>query len=246
MRLSSLIPVSLLAGLAAGQLIGPVGPTTNLEDKNIECNILDYGGVADNQTDVAASIEATFTECVLNNPKSRLVVPEGNYLIKRSVVLSNGTNWAFQLDGLITAAYGGNWTVDRELILQGFAGEQIINSTINGEGDGKFLLDVLVIVNAVDFEFYSSNGLGAFQGQGYIYRNLDNTDRPRLVRLISPTNASVHDLILVDSPKFHIVFDFAVNLEAYHLTIRGANLGSYDGIDAIGTNYYIHDNEASR
>ncbi|BCR94991.1 uncharacterized protein AKAW2_12037S [Aspergillus luchuensis] len=246
MRLPSLIPLSLLAGLTAGQLIGPVGPTTNLEDKTIECNILDYGGVADNQTDVAASIEATFGECVLNNPKSRLVIPEGNYLIKRSVVLSNGTNWAFQLDGLITTAYGGNWTVDRELILQGFAGEQIINSTINGEGDGKFLLDVLVIVNAVDFEFYSSNGLGAFQGQGYIYRNLENTDRPRLVRLISPTNASVHDLILVDSPKFHIVFDFAVNLEAYHLTIRGANLGSYDGIDAIGTNYYIHDSEASR
>lgn len=25
---------------------------------------------------------------------------------------------------------------------------------------------------AVDFEFYSSNGKGAFQGQGYIYRNL--------------------------------------------------------------------------
>ena len=76
--------------------------------------------------------------------------------------------------------------------------------------------------------------------------SFQSTDRPRLVRLISPTNASVHDLILVDSPKFHIVFDFAVNLEAYHLTIRGANLGSYDGIDAIGTNYYIHDNEASR
>lgn len=149
MRLTSLIPVSLLAGLTVGQLIGPVGPTTNLEDKTIECNILNYGGVADNQTDVAASIEATFTECVVNNPKSRLVVPEGDYLIKRSVVLSNGTNWAFQLDGLITAAYGGNWTVDRELILQGFAGEQIINSTINGEGDGKFLLDVLVIVNGM-------------------------------------------------------------------------------------------------
>lgn len=25
---------------------------------------------------------------------------------------------------------------------------------------------------AVDFEFYSSNGKGAFQGQGYLYRNL--------------------------------------------------------------------------
>ncbi|KAL7650277.1 hypothetical protein ACMYSQ_012077 [Aspergillus niger] len=217
MRSILFILFSVFAGLAAGQLIGPVGPTTQLEDKDIECNILDYGGVADNETDVATSIETTFTECVLNNPKSRLVIPEGDYLIKRSVVLSNGTNWAFQLDGLITAAYGGNWTVDH----------------------------VLVIVNAVDFEFYSSNGLGAFQGQGYIYRNLANTDRPRLVRLISPTNASVHDLILVDSPKFHIVFDFAVNLEAYHLTIRGANLGSYDGIDAIGTNYYIHDNEVT-
>ena len=42
---------------------------------------------------------------------------------------------------------------------------------------------------------------------------------------------------------FHIIFDFAVNLEAYHLTIRGANLGSYDGVDAIGTNYWIHDIE---
>ena len=70
-----------------------------------------------------------------------------------------------------------------------------------------------------------------------------STLRPRLIRLISPTNATVHDLILVDSPKFHIIFDFAVNLETYHLTIRGANLGSYDGVDAIGTNYWIHDIE---
>lgn len=54
-----------------------------------------------------------------------------------------------------------------------------------------------------------------------------STDRPRLVRLISPTNASVHDLILVDSPKFHLLLDFAVHVEAYHLTIWGNNLGSY-------------------
>jgi hypothetical protein len=50
---------------------------------------------------------------------------------------------------------------------------------------------------------------------------------------------------LVDSPKFHIVFDFAVNLEVYHLTIRGANLGSYDGVDVVGTNYWVHDIEVS-
>jgi hypothetical protein len=32
---------------------------------------------------------------------------------------------------------------------------------------------VRLIIVAVDFEFYSSNGRGAFQGQGYIYRNLN-------------------------------------------------------------------------
>ncbi|PWY67145.1 pectin lyase-like protein [Aspergillus heteromorphus CBS 117.55] len=237
--------ILLWSGLVAGQLIGPVGPTNSLAQKTIECSITDYGAVADNQTDIASALESAFSECVLPNRGSRLVVPEGDYLLGRGVVLSNGTNWAFQLDGLITAAYGGNWTIDRGLILQGFAGADLLNATVNGEGDHEFLLDVLVIVNAVDFEFFSATGRGAFQGQGYLYRNLDNTDRPRLVRLISPTNASVHDLILVDSPKFHLVLDFAVNVEVYHITVRGANLGSYDGIDAIGTNYYIHDNEVT-
>ncbi|EED19646.1 rhamnogalacturonase, putative [Talaromyces stipitatus ATCC 10500] len=246
MRLSiSTLSVAVIWQVTTAQLVGPVGPTTTLEEKNIECNILHYGAKSDNSTDISTALEETFTQCVLKQPGSRLIIPEGEYLLNRSVVLSNGTDWALQLDGVITAAYGGNWTVDRELILQGFAGVDVLNSTINGEGDNKFLLDVLVIVNAVDFEFYSSNGRGAIQGQGYIYRNLNNTDRPRLVRLISPTNASVHDLILVDSPKFHIVLDFALNVEAYHITVRGGNLGSYDGIDAIGTNYWIHDNEVT-
>lgn len=138
---------ALLAGQALGQLVGPVGPTSDLASKTHVCNILDFGAKSDNSTDVADALHAAFDQCVLQHPGSRLVVPEGQYLLNRSVVLSNATNWAFQLDGLITAAYGGNWTVDRELILQGFAGVDALNSTINGEGDQKFLLDVLVIVN---------------------------------------------------------------------------------------------------
>lgn len=194
MKSTGLVLLPLLSSITLGQLIGPVGPTTDLQDKIIECNILDYGAVADNKTDISTALETVFSDCVRKNPGSRLIVPEGEYLIERGVTLSNGTNWAFQLDGLITAAYGGNWTISRELILEGFAGREIINATINGEGDSEFLLDVLVIVNgelthqyvfivsfdvsnfgmiAVDFEFYSSNGKGAFQGQGYIYRNLD-------------------------------------------------------------------------
>ncbi|KAJ5917236.1 CAZyme family GH28 [Penicillium verhagenii] len=231
MKLINLLLLPLLAPLTVGQLIGPVGPTTPLKDKRIECNILDYGAKAGNTTDIATALETAFSDCVRKHPGSRLIVPEGEYLIGRGVTLSNGTNWAFQLDGLITATYGGNWTISSELVLDGFAGTEAINATINGEGDSKFLLDVLVIVNALDFEFYSANGKGAIQGQGYIYRNLDNFKSPAQIGLAYP--------------KFHIVLDFAVNVEVYHLTIRGANLGSYDGIDAIGTNYWIHDNEVT-
>lgn len=133
------------------QLIGPVGPTTLLADKTHVCNILDYGGVADNSTDISSALHSAFNDCVIPKEGSRLLVPEGNYLLNQGVVLSNATNWAFQLDGLITAAYGANWTVERELILQGFAGQQVLNNTVNGEGDGEFLLDVLVIVNGKHF-----------------------------------------------------------------------------------------------
>jgi hypothetical protein len=144
MRLFTLF---ITIGVAASQLVGTVGPSTPLKDKTIECNVLKYGAVANNSTDISSAIEKAFTECVLRSPRSRLIIPEGDYLLSKSVVLSNGTNWAFQLDGLITAAYDGDWAVDRNLTLQGFAGSDLINSTINGEGDGKFLLDVLVIIN---------------------------------------------------------------------------------------------------
>lgn len=37
--------------------------------------------------------------------------------------------------------------MDRGLILQGYAGVGPLNVVIDGEGDGEFLLDTLVIVN---------------------------------------------------------------------------------------------------
>jgi rhamnogalacturonan hydrolase len=87
----------LLASLATSfsayaQLTDPVGPTTPLSQKTKVCNILDYGALRD-----------AFQKCVLLNKGSRLYVPSGNYLTTEDIVLSNGTNWAFQLDGLITA-----------------------------------------------------------------------------------------------------------------------------------------------
>jgi hypothetical protein len=88
--------------VVVGQLTGPVGPLTPLAKKTSICNVLDYGGVADNATNIAPAIHKAFAECVLDHPGSVLYVPNGQYLLTESIVLYNATNWAFQLDGLIT------------------------------------------------------------------------------------------------------------------------------------------------
>ena len=67
------------------------------------------------------------------------------------------------------------------------------------------------IENANDFEFYSANSAGGIQGYGYECRNNGSViegmwfeqaayfvSSPRLIRMITSTNWSVHDLILVD------------------------------------------------
>lgn len=144
---SAALVVLQLSATVSAQLIGAVGPTTPLSEKRHECNVLHYGAKNDNSTDAVDAIEAAFRCCVQMHPGSRLVVPEGEYLINRSLVLENATNWAFQLEGLITLAYGGNYSVSRALVLQGYAGVEPLNETINGEGDGLFLQDGVVIIN---------------------------------------------------------------------------------------------------
>ncbi|RPD63561.1 rhamnogalacturonase [Lentinus tigrinus ALCF2SS1-6] len=101
--------------------------------------------------------------------------------------------------------------------------------------------NMIAIEDADDFEFYSANSAGGIQGYGYECRNAG----PRLVRIITSTNWSIHDLILVDSPEFHLVIQEGSNGEVYNMAIRGTNLGGSDGIDVWGTNYWIHDVEVT-
>ncbi|KAG8839610.1 hypothetical protein FRB91_006866 [Serendipita sp. 411] len=96
---------------------------------------------------------------------------------------------------------------------------------------------MIIIQNADDFEMYSANSLGGFQGNGYQCRNAG----PRFLRMVTSTNWSVHDLIMVDSPEFHIVVQQGSNGEIYNMMIRGADIGGSDGIDVSGTNHWIHD-----
>ncbi|KAK4703633.1 hypothetical protein P7C70_g2581, partial [Phenoliferia sp. Uapishka_3] len=102
-----LVSLALFPPFSSGQFVGSVGPTTALSAKTTICNVLKYGGKADNSTDIAAAINSAFTNCVKKTAGSRLVIPSGNYLLATTVTLTGGTNWAFQLDGVITASFAG-------------------------------------------------------------------------------------------------------------------------------------------
>ncbi|KAI5838299.1 pectin lyase fold/virulence factor [Morchella snyderi] len=206
--------VAALAPAVFGQLLEgtAVGPTTALSAKSTICNVLDYGGVADGATDIGPAITKAFACVTAAKNGATLYVPEGNYLISTGVVLNAGSNWAFQLDGLITL-----------------------------DVEGSFSGNAIVIKRATNLEMYSSNGKGAIQGNGYQVRISGSSQNARLLRFMNCTNYSVHDLFLIDSPTFHLIHNNAVNMETYHITIRGGNKGGLDGLDLIcDSNCYLH------
>lgn len=100
---------------------------------------------------------------------------------------------------------------------------------------------MILIENANDFEMYSANSAGGIQGHGYQCRNAG----PRLIRIVNSNNWSIHDLILVDSPEFHLIVQEGSNGEVYNMAIRGANIGGSDGIDISGNNHWVHDVEVT-
>jgi rhamnogalacturonan hydrolase len=184
--------------------------------------------VADNSTDLGPAIKSAFSSCAITGGAT-IYIPPGSYsrtfplisipsntpltsAVKTGVVLNKGSAYALQIDGLITLTC-----------------------------DGSFSGNAIVIENASDVEVFSSNALGAINGQGYITRLTSSGQNARLFRFISCTSISIHDLIFVDSPTFHLVFNFVSNMEAYHITIRGPNIGGTDGIDLVCSgNCYLH------
>jgi len=206
----SLLSFVSASTLISAQLTGSVGPTTSTASKQATiCNVLNYGGTV-GSSDIGPAIGNAFNNCVLNNTGSTLYVPPGNYGMQTWQILTGGTQWALQMDGVIT----------RE-------------STAGG--------NMIVVENTNDFEFFSSNSAGAIQGNGYQCRNAG----PRLIRIVTSTNWSLHDIIMVDSPEFHLVVQEGSNGEVYNLAIRGTNLGGSDGIDISGVNHWVHDVEVT-
>ena len=74
-------PALLLSSLALGAAQvdkSKVGPLTALSSKSKVCNVLDYGGKADNKTDIGPAISAAFTQCA-GLGKATLYIPPGSY-----------------------------------------------------------------------------------------------------------------------------------------------------------------------
>ncbi|TFY57203.1 hypothetical protein EVJ58_g7169 [Rhodofomes roseus] len=172
------------------QLSGSVGPTTPLSEKSNLCNVLDYGGSV-GSSDIGPAIQSAFDDCVLTNSSaSTLYVPEGNYDMQTWVTLNGGTKWAFRLDGLIARAFSPSFRA------RGQSSDPTLDQKMSPfcNGSATTTGNMIAIEDAEDFEFYSANSAGGIQGLGYECRN----DGPRLIRMVTSTDWSLHDLILVD------------------------------------------------
>lgn len=82
---------------------------------------------------------------------------------------------------------------------------------------------ITVVEHASDFELFSSTGAGVIQGNGY-QLHADGASGPRLLRLYEVDNFSIHDIILVDAPVFHLVMDTCDSGEVYNMLIRGGDM----------------------
>ncbi|GKT49680.1 putative rhamnogalacturonate lyase B [Colletotrichum spaethianum] len=141
-----------------------------------------------------------------------ILIPEGEWGLGTWQTLSGGTGVSINLQGTIYRT--------------GTAGGHMI-----------------IVQKSTDVEFYSSNSKGAMQGYGYeFHKQGTGVYGPRLLRFVSVTNFSVHDIALVDSPAFHFVMDTVTNGEVYNMIVRGGNRGGLDGIDLMtAKNVHVHD-----
>lgn len=72
----------------------------------IECNVLNYGAVADNSTDLGPALTKAWNECVIPQATSiatdtLLYVPSGNFLLASTVTFDDAQNWNLHIAGNI-------------------------------------------------------------------------------------------------------------------------------------------------
>ena len=128
----SILALALAQLLVNGQLSGSVGPLTSASSKAAykTCNVLDYGAVADNSTDLGPAITSAWDEC---SDGGLIYIPSGNYALETWVTLDSGKATAIQLDGIIyrTGTDGGNM-----ILIENTSDFELFSSTDEGAVQG--------------------------------------------------------------------------------------------------------------
>ncbi|EIN04811.1 pectin lyase-like protein [Punctularia strigosozonata HHB-11173 SS5] len=183
----------------------------------IECSVLDYGGVADNSTDLGPALLSAWKNCVIPKATSTatdtlLYVPSGNYLLKSNVLFDDAVNFNLHITGNIYLPF---------------------DSSLSG--------------TMIEFENCDNivlNGPGAIYGNGYRYRPGGNLslypNRPRLIRFQNCNNCEITQVTLYDAPMFHVTV-IGNNNEVHDMSIHATHIGETDGFDMSGNNNYVHD-----
>ncbi|GJJ15428.1 hypothetical protein Clacol_009705 [Clathrus columnatus] len=79
----------------------------------VECNVLNYGAVADNTTDLGPALTKAWNECVIPQATTTatdtlLYVPSGNFLLASTVTFDNAQNWNLHITGNIYLPFNPN------------------------------------------------------------------------------------------------------------------------------------------
>ncbi|MCJ1307972.1 hypothetical protein MMC25_001622 [Agyrium rufum] len=132
MYLLSIFSLLVLPSLVAAQLSGTVGPLTTRASKlaKKQCNVMNYGGKADQVTDLGPALSSAWAACKTGGT---VVVPTGNYVLATFPTLTGGNAVALQLDGIIfrTGTAGGNM-----LLIEHTTDFELYSSTSKGAIQG--------------------------------------------------------------------------------------------------------------
>ncbi|KAG6372802.1 pectin lyase fold/virulence factor [Boletus reticuloceps] len=196
------------------------------------CNVLDYGGVADNATDIGLAIIKAHADCVsgatTTDPADTvLLVPPGIYALKTFVYFEHPKYFTIEIDGELNLVFDPALRGNMFLFDRCDHRERVDSST---------LLTTLIIFALVVWK-----GNGTIHGHGDLWRpNNKSPNRPRLLRFQNCNNADISGVTLHNSPMFHVVIIGNDNV-AHDMKIIADHIGATDGFDVLGNNNYVHD-----
>jgi rhamnogalacturonan hydrolase len=179
------------------------------------CNVLEYGGKADNNTDLGPAVLSAYNNCVKGSNGNVLLVPSGLFLLNSNIALE-GSSYTFQIDGTITIAFN--------TALSGTMIQWSDCSGITLTGSGKIL------------------GQGSFWRPNNDLSKYPN--RPRLLRFQNCNNCKISGVTLVNSPMFHLTV-IGNNNEVHNVMVDADIIGETDAFDMSGNNNYVHDVEVT-